>query len=63
MPYLKVIALPHPRKAAKHHQKIIVTNRYVITSIEQSTHTKFRWSTVKNIELFSCFLTALLAIL
>ena len=29
MPYLKVIALPHPRKAAEDRQKTIITNRYV----------------------------------
>ena len=36
MPYLKVIALPHPKKVAKDRQKAIITNQYVITSLEQS---------------------------
>ena len=52
MPYLKVLALPHPRKAAIDHQTTIITNRYVITSIEQLiviAHAKFCWPTVKNI--------------
>ena len=29
MPYLKVIALPQPRKAAEDRQKTIIANRYV----------------------------------
>ena len=29
MPYLKVIALTHPRKAAEDHQKTIITNQYI----------------------------------
>ena len=55
MPYLKVIALPHPRKLPKIAKKTIITNRYFIEQSIDIAYTEFCWPTVKNIEVISHF--------
>ena len=49
-------SIASPSESCQTSPKTIITNQYIIISIEQSVviaHAKFRWSTVKNIEVIS----------